>query len=525
MSSSEFEDVDLDEDDIRQLELAEREHAQQASSSSVRPSPNSNASPSVVQTPTVTSSPGRTLPWKTNFNTRPPSPGLKGRSRRTEPLTHHRLDPHAAKTWVYPLNVPLRLYQFNIVKQALFDNVLISLPTGLGKTFIAAAVMYNFYRWFPKSKIMFLAPTKPLVTQQVEACFKLCGVPYSDTAELTGSVAKVLRTTAYAERRVFYMTPQTLENDIRTGLCDPRDIVCLVVDEAHRTQGGYAYGNCVALIRKANTSFRVLALSATPGSTVEGVQAVIDALGIARTETRTDDSMDVKEYVRQRKTEEIILPLGPQIEEFRDLLAKVIEVYLDKVAILNDFRLRDPLTISNYSIQQVQQSFLGSGSANNTGLKFKILGALAVLRPLALAMNLLVLHGIIPCHSKLLQTRTEFESQGNNLKKSLLSNHDFQHLMTQLDLFAASDSIGHPKLERTIALIMDHLVMMSDQSQDTRIMVFVKFRDSASEIVRQLNKHRPMIKPTVFVGQAAAKGTNGMSQKEQREVRLPAEIH
>lgn len=38
-----------------------------------------------------------------------------------------------------------------------------------GKTFIAAVVMHNYYRWFPSSKLIFMAPTRPLVQQQVEA--------------------------------------------------------------------------------------------------------------------------------------------------------------------------------------------------------------------------------------------------------------------------------------------------------------------------------------------------------------------
>jgi ERCC4-related helicase len=48
-----------------------------------------------------------------------------------------------AKHWIYPLNQPKRDYQFNIVKHCLFDNTLVALPTGLGKTFIAGSVMLN----------------------------------------------------------------------------------------------------------------------------------------------------------------------------------------------------------------------------------------------------------------------------------------------------------------------------------------------------------------------------------------------
>jgi hypothetical protein len=52
-------------------------------------------------------------------------------------------DGQASKTWHYPVqdDKPLRTYQYNIVHRCLFENTLVSLPTGLGKTFIAACVM------------------------------------------------------------------------------------------------------------------------------------------------------------------------------------------------------------------------------------------------------------------------------------------------------------------------------------------------------------------------------------------------
>jgi hypothetical protein len=95
-------------------------------------------------------------------------------------------DLEAGEMWIYPTNYPVRDYQFNITKKALFINTLVCLPTGLGKTFIAAVVMYNFYRWYPVGKIVFLAPTKPLVAQQIEACYNVMGIPQEDIAEMTG---------------------------------------------------------------------------------------------------------------------------------------------------------------------------------------------------------------------------------------------------------------------------------------------------------------------------------------------------
>jgi fanconi anemia group M protein len=56
------------------------------------------------------------------------------------------VDEVACMHWVYPVDKPLRGYQRSITETAMFENTLVCLPTGLGKTFIAAVVMYNFHR-------------------------------------------------------------------------------------------------------------------------------------------------------------------------------------------------------------------------------------------------------------------------------------------------------------------------------------------------------------------------------------------
>ena len=95
-------------------------------------------------------------------------------------------DAEAGSRYVYPTNLPIRDYQFNITNTALFNNTLVALPTGLGKTLVAAVVMYNYQRWYPTKKILFMAPTKPLVLQQIDACKDIMRLPVTECCTMTG---------------------------------------------------------------------------------------------------------------------------------------------------------------------------------------------------------------------------------------------------------------------------------------------------------------------------------------------------
>ena len=76
------------------------------------------------------------------------------------------ISPEASMTWELPVSVGYaeREYQRTIALSCLLRNTLVALPTGLGKTFIASCVMHNFSRWYPTGAVVFMAPTRPLVT-------------------------------------------------------------------------------------------------------------------------------------------------------------------------------------------------------------------------------------------------------------------------------------------------------------------------------------------------------------------------
>ncbi|KAL7560687.1 hypothetical protein ACA910_021424 [Epithemia clementina (nom. ined.)] len=68
----------------------------------------------------------------------------------------------------------LRPYQVESVEKAKCQNTIVCLPTGLGKTLIAARLIEHYLKQYPHLKIGFLVPTRPLVEQQSEYCTKHC---------------------------------------------------------------------------------------------------------------------------------------------------------------------------------------------------------------------------------------------------------------------------------------------------------------------------------------------------------------
>lgn len=156
--------------------------------------------------------------------------------------------PKLTRRWIFPTspNYPIRKYQVDICEECLKHNTLVCLPTGLGKTLIAAVVMYNYLMWFPTAKVVFLAPTRPLVAQQIEACYNIMGIDVDKTVHLEGTVSKQERMCLWDSKQVFFSTPQTFQNDIEEGFVDPKSVICIIVDEAHRATGRYSYSIIVS---------------------------------------------------------------------------------------------------------------------------------------------------------------------------------------------------------------------------------------------------------------------------------------
>ncbi|KAI4469149.1 fanconi anemia group m fancm family member [Holotrichia oblita] len=433
----------------------------------------------------------------------------------SENIDTEGFDLQAGQTWIYPTNYPVRDYQFNIVSECLFRNTLVSLPTGLGKTFIAAVVMYNFYRWYPSGKIVFMAPTKPLVKQQIEACYNIMAIPKETTAELTGTKAQISRKDIWMCKRVFFITPQVLQNDINTVPELGKQIKCIVIDEAHKAKGNHAYCEVLRQITECNKHFRVLALSATPGSTITDVTEIINNLLISHLEIRTDDSPDVAPYVFERRLEKVVVPLGEKLQSVKADYLQILEKYT-RILVTNRVIAGNFANLTKGRIFMISKEFQEKNKHTKMRNYGDIMRNLNLCITLYHGYELLIRHGL----RGFLNYFKEHSEQA-----LLRGNTHLQHIMMDVDEYLGPPpsidmlpdgstpqispftKFGHPKFYKLQEIILNHFCEYKNSS--SRVIIFSEYIETVKEIYALLVQHTPAIKPKYFLGQSS------ITQKQQ----------
>ena len=91
-----------------------------------------------------------------------------------------------------------------------------------------------------------------------------------------------------------------MQKDLENEALDTKKIVLLVIDEAHRATGNYAYCKIIQLLEGARTGFRILSLSATPVSKIENLQTIVNALRVSNFEVRDEEDVEVKKYTHDK---------------------------------------------------------------------------------------------------------------------------------------------------------------------------------------------------------------------------------
>ncbi|XP_060844773.1 uncharacterized protein LOC132924458 [Rhopalosiphum padi] len=413
--------------------------------------------------------------------------------------------------YVYPSNFPVREYQMTIIKTALFHNTLVSLPTGMGKTFIAAVVMYNFYRWYPMGKIIFMAPTRPLVAQQIEACHSIMGIPRDMTFEMTGNIPPEQRYLAWNKYRVFFLTPQVLANDLSLNKCPSDTFRCIIVDEAHRATKDYAYVQVLKHLAKENRVIRIVGLSATPGTNIDAVTEVIQNLNISRLEFRTDESPDVAKYTNKKDVECIPVKLTNTILEIRNQFLKVYDKHLRRLKQYHALN-GNVANLTKFQILGAKQKFLTSNIARDMpkSLVGCLINDFTICMSLAYALELLTIYGVKVFYLQSLEIKENH--------KCLSNDADFQNLLHSINNELNSQDLtwSHPKLLELKKIVRNYFGNTNVEAS-SKIIIFCQYRLVVVEVFELLKTFGSSVKPVMFVGQSL-KEKGGLPQKKQLEV-------
>ncbi|KFP21016.1 Fanconi anemia group M protein, partial [Egretta garzetta] len=368
-----------------------------------------------------------------------------------------------------------------------------------------------------------------------------------------GGTQALSRRELWTTKRVFFLTPQIMVNDLSRGTCPAVEIKCLVIDEAHKALGNHAYCQVVRELSKYTNQFRILALSATPGSDTKAVQQVISNLLIAQIELCAEDSPEIQPYSHERQVEKIVVPLGEELVEIQNTYIRVLETFAGRLIKIGVLARRDIPSLTKYQIILARDQHRKNPSSQNAGIHQGIIeGDFALCISLYHGYELLLQMGVRSLFIYLCGIMDG--SKGlTRTKNELGRNEDFMKLYQQLrDMFSDTSLASvngnvykskagfenkkefiysHPKLRKLEEIVIEHFKSWkkgcSDQvttestsvdTVDTRVMIFSSFRDSVQEIAEMLSRLSPVVRVMMFVGHSTGKSTKGFTQKEQLEV-------
>jgi Fanconi anemia group M protein len=410
--------------------------------------------------------------------------------------------------------VDYREYQVNLAKTACSESTLIVLSTGLGKTIIAGLAAAQRLHDFPDSKVLFLAPSRPLVDQQARFLRRVLDLEESEVVCLTGHDGPEKRRDSWGTARVFAMTPQALQNDLIQRSYDLSDVSLIVYDEAHRGVGDYAYTFVAEIFEKQAKNPLSIGLTASPGHKVDQVRIVQQNLRLPHVEVRTERDPDVRKYIVSVENDVKYISLPSEIEVLRDMLYSLLDDYISPV-IEYGYSLPNRRRLSRKEILKTQglvRKEIGSHTKPPSKLFYLIRNLTAALRIVHL-LEFVGTQGLAPTlryvQGMYEEIRNKKSSKG---VKDLVSRTEFTQFENLLHALV-SKGHRHPKADALLELVSEQLSV----DLDSRILVFTRFRDTAAEVAENLEQLED-VRISRFVGQSSKGKDKGFSQKKQIEV-------
>ena len=395
-----------------------------------------------------------------------------------------------------------RAYQVNIAKACLERSTLVVLPTGMGKTVIAAMVIAEILRR-KGGKILLLAPTKPLVEQHAASLRKVLVV--DRIALFTGeATSPEERELLWRENKIVVSTPQVIRNDVRAERISLDDVSLVVFDEAHRAVGDYAYVD-VATAYKEVPGRLVLGMTASPGSSAEKILEVCGNLGITAVEIRTEYDPDVVPYLHGLEIERIPVVAPDISKEIRGLLQVVFDEQVERLKKIGFLAGKPKVSLKDLlAAGDEARKRLDSGVRD--GRLYGVMTAQAI----ALKAN----HAITLAETQGLSSLRSYFEKMEAESKSKADVQFLKHAKVQEAVKLALESdVEHPKLAKTGWVVRKQFM----QKPDSKVIVFANYRETADRVTQELARI-PGLRPVRFVGQSSRGNDIGLSQKEQVEI-------
>lgn len=112
---------------------------------------------------------------------------------------------------------------------------------------------------------------------------------------------------------------------------------------------------------KSNASYRVVALSATPGSDLNAVKLVLQNLKVSNIELRNEESPDIIPYTHQRTIQKVVVPIGDELKKVKMEYLSVLEPFVRRLAKMGLLSKKgnsiDPTQYSKFVILESKNEF------------------------------------------------------------------------------------------------------------------------------------------------------------------------
>lgn len=387
------------------------------------------------------------------------------------------------KKYVQKNSIEKRDYQVNLAAQAVGENCIVVLPTGLGKTAIALHVIAE-YLSKGTGGILFLAPTRVLVNQHYEFLKK--NLTLDDISLVTGEDSIQKRTKLW-NNSVICATPEITKNDLDRKIVSFEQFSLLIFDEVHRTVGDYAYSGISE--RFKDSKVRIVGMTATLPSEKEKATEILTRLRISSVAERTEDSPDVKPYIQETNTEWVIVELPPEMKIIQSLLKQALNERYDTLR-RNGITLAEQQSLS--ALLRVREFVLNQNKRSAKPLFSAI--------RIHYALNILEAHGITPFLKFCDRAKAK---KGVGVAELFEIDPNFTQAI-HLAKEAQSQGIEHSKIPKLKAII---------ESVPGKALIFTSYRDSVDLIFNKLTEMG--ISAGILIGKA---GATGLNQKKQIDI-------